>query len=131
LENDELTYRKYRRFLTIDCYYFPSTDDLLDNFADLLSESASHYLWDFDSLDLTEKIRLAYSELNRISWCFGEQPKVRRNVKSMELSKDLLLSLAQHNPYLLMKVVRTSQLRLTATMVQHEPGKAALALLND
>lgn len=48
LESDEQTYRRYRRFLSITCYTrdFPSTQDVIRNFSEILMFSASHYLHD-------------------------------------------------------------------------------------
>ncbi|WAK72409.1 MAG: RNA-dependent RNA polymerase [Bremia lactucae associated mitovirus 1] len=110
LESDEATYRRYRRFLSLTCYTrdFPSTQDVIRNFSEILMFSASHYLHDWQSLSQVEKVRLAYSELSRLSWAF-DQPDTRRKVKSIELSKDLLFRLAQTSPSLLLEIIKTSQ----------------------
>jgi hypothetical protein len=60
-------------------------------------------------LTLAEQVKLAYSDLARITWAFDEQRSRSRKVKSLELSRDLLLKLAQHNPSLVIKLITESQ----------------------
>lgn len=68
LEQDEKMYRKIRRYLSFDSYFakFPSTQDILGNYVEMLSLSSSH-LFDFVDLDPISKIKLATSSQSRIT----------------------------------------------------------------
>lgn len=46
---------------------FPSTQDLLSNFSDMLAKSASHYLYDSHEASLSERIKLAYADHSRVT----------------------------------------------------------------
>lgn len=110
IEKDEETYRKYRRFYSFsDVSLFPSSESMISAFSEKLASSASHYLHNFEELTLAEQVKLAYSDLARITWAFDEQRSRSRKVKSLELSRDLLLKLAQHNPSLVIKLITESQ----------------------
>jgi hypothetical protein len=105
LESDVKMYNRIRRFISqLPIYVFPSCQDHLENYSDLLASSASH-IYEVNEVKLLSK---AFSDMSRISWPFEDKPKLNRRVKSFELSKDLISRIYQDNPDLAIQLFKTS-----------------------
>lgn len=112
LESDVKMYNKIRRYLSFESYFstFPSTQDLLSNYSDMLSLSANHF-HDFDDLDFISQIKLASKSQARISWPLKSKTARQSFSKTLAITKSLTIKLLQHRPDLLMKVRASSQAR--------------------
>jgi hypothetical protein len=119
LESDENMYRRIRRYFSLSpLYVFPSCQDHLENYSDLLANSASH-IYEINEAKLLSK---AFSDMSRISWPFDDKPKLNRKVKSLELSKDLFQLIYQDRPELAMKLFQSSH-AVPAHLEQGNPTK--------
>jgi hypothetical protein len=115
IESDLMNYSKYQRYyLKLGIQSLPSTDALLTVLSVALGKSASHYLYDFEELPFSERLRLAYSEHGKLCFPLEEQGKQKRRnpsrrSKSLLFAKQILELLAQDRPNLMITLVKQSQ----------------------
>jgi len=112
-EGDVNMYNKIRRSLSLDFYIskFPSTENLLDQYSNDMSNHLYRPNIDFDKLNIKELLKAAFSDMTFIGDPFLNEDldSHKRRSKSLVLSKGLLDLLSIECPHLLMKVLRNSQ----------------------